>query len=134
MRMRALTITSLALGAVLAAVGAGVAQTPAPAPMPPGVHVMNGILMDGKGMSLYTFDNDREPNTSSCTGGCLTNWPALEAAEGAKNMGDWTVITREDGKRQWAYKGKPIYYFVQDKAAGDRNGDGRGGVWHLAKP
>jgi predicted lipoprotein with Yx(FWY)xxD motif len=40
-----------------------------------------------------------------------------EAAD--KDIGDWKVITRDDGSKQWAYKGKPIYYFVVDKAAGD---------------
>ena len=44
------------------------------------------------------------------------------------------VITRDDGTKQWAYKGKPLYYFSMDKAAGDKAGDGRGMVWHIAKP
>jgi predicted lipoprotein with Yx(FWY)xxD motif len=44
------------------------------------------------------------------------------------------VITRDDGTKQWAYKGKPLYYFSMDKAAGDKAGDGRGMVWHVATP
>ena len=32
------------------------------------------------------------------------------------------------------YKGKPLYYFSMDKAAGDKAGDGRGMVWHVATP
>ena len=49
-------------------------------------------------------------------------------------MGDWTVVTRDEGAKQWAYKGKPLYTFVQDKKAGDMAGEGKGGVWHMAKP
>jgi predicted lipoprotein with Yx(FWY)xxD motif len=131
--MRVLTIVlagaALAFGTTLSA------QAPASAPaMPAAVHVMGGAIMDAKGMSLYTFDNDKEPNKSSCTGNCLNNWPVLKAAATDKDMGDWTVITRDDGTKQWAYKGKPLYYFAQDKAAGDKNGDRPSGAWHLAKP
>ena len=128
--MRSTTVT-LSVALVLAAVGYAVAQTSA---MPGTVHVMNGMLTDAKGMSLYTFDNDKEPNKSACSGNCLNNWPPLKAEAGDKNMGEWTVITRDDGTKQWAYKSKPLYYFAMDKAAGDKNGDGRGMVWHLAKP
>jgi predicted lipoprotein with Yx(FWY)xxD motif len=104
------------------------------AKMPAAVHMMNGMLMDAKGMSLYTFDNDKVPNKSACAGNCLNAWPVLKADAGDKDMGDWTVITRDDGSKQWAYKGKPLYYFAMDKAPGDKLGDGRGMVWHLAKP
>jgi predicted lipoprotein with Yx(FWY)xxD motif len=127
-------LSTLTLAAMLATFSPlVVAQAPAPA-MPSAVHVMGGAIMDAKMMSLYTFDNDKEPNKSSCTGGCLTNWPALKAGAADKDMGDWKVITRDDGTKQWAYKGKPLYYFAQDKNPGDKTGDGRGGVWHLAKP
>ena len=102
--------------------------------MPARIRVAGGALVDAKMMSLYTFDNDREPNRSSCTGTCLTNWPALEADASDRNTGDWTVVTRDSGAKLWAYKGKPLYYFAQDKAPGDALGDGRGGAWHLARP
>jgi predicted lipoprotein with Yx(FWY)xxD motif len=128
--MRVITVVSSAILAV-AMSGYAVAQTPR---MPAAVHVMNGVIMDSKGMSLYTFDNDKEPNKSACAGNCLNNWPALKAEASDKDMGDWKVITRDDGSKQWAYKGKPLYYFVMDKAAGDKLGEGRGMVWHLAKP
>jgi predicted lipoprotein with Yx(FWY)xxD motif len=128
--MRAITIVAAAALAV-AASGYAVAQTPT---MPAAVHVSNGTFTDAKGMTLYTFDNDKEPNKSACAGNCLNNWPVLKAEATDKDMGDWKVITRDDGTKQWAYKGKPLYYFVMDKAAGDKLGDGRGMVWHIAKP
>ena len=48
--------------------------------------------------------------------------------------GDWSVIARDDGSKQWAYKGKPLNYWVKDQKAGDRTGDGFNKVWQLAKP
>jgi predicted lipoprotein with Yx(FWY)xxD motif len=102
--------------------------------MPSAVKATGGNLTDAKGMTLYTFDNDKEPNKSACTGNCLNNWPVLKAEATDKDLGDFKVITRDDGTKQWAYKGKPLYYFSMDKAAGDKLGDGRGMVWHIAKP
>ena len=113
--MRAMTLA--VLFSVSIAASAFAQATPA------AVHVMNGMFMDAK-----------EPNKSACAGNCLNNWPVLKAEAADKDMGDWKVITRDDGSKQWAYKGKPLYYFAMDKAAGDKLGDGRGMVWHIAKP
>ena len=127
--MRATTLlTSAALFAV-ASYGIALAAEA----MPVGVKAMAGMLEDAKGMTLYTWDNDKEANKSSCNGMCLMNWPALKAQAADKDMGDWKVITRDDGSKQWAYKGKPLYYFSMDAAAGDKKGEGRGMVWHMAK-
>ena len=128
--MRSMSVLASAIFAV-ALVGSAFAQT---ASMPAGVKVTGGMFTDAKGMTLYTFDNDKEPNKSACSGNCLNNWPVLKAEATDKDMGDWKVITRDDGSKQWAYKGKPLYYFAMDKAAGDKVGDGRGMVWHIAKP
>jgi len=46
---------------------------------------------------------------------------------------DWSVIAREDGSKQWAYKGKPLYLWVKDHKPGDATGDGFRGVWHVAR-
>jgi predicted lipoprotein with Yx(FWY)xxD motif len=91
-------------------------------------------LVDAKGMTLYTFDKDAG-GKSACNGPCATNWPPLAASTDAKPMGDWTVVTRDDGGKMWAYKGKPLYTFSKDTAAGDIKGDGfLNGAWHIAKP
>jgi predicted lipoprotein with Yx(FWY)xxD motif len=128
--MRALIVVASATF-VMAISGYALAQAPT---MPAAVKVNGGMLTDAKGMTLYTFDNDKEANKSACAGNCLNNWPILKADAADKDMGDWKVITRDDGTKQWAYKGKPLYYFAMDKAAGDKVGDGRGMVWHIAKP
>lgn len=128
--MRTSILSAVALGLVLAAGSAYSADQK----MPAGVMVMKGMIMDAKNMALYTYDRDTTPGKSSCNGMCLMNWPALKASDTDKDMGDWTVVTRDDGSKQWAYKGKPLYYYVQDKAPGEVTGDGRGMVWHVAKP
>ncbi|PWK69066.1 hypothetical protein [Aminobacter sp. AP02] len=90
------------------------------------------MYTDAKGMTLYTYDKD-SAGKSACNGDCATNWPPLMAAADAKDEGEWTVVTRDDGSKMWAYEGKPLYTFIQDKKAGDVTGEGKGGVWHVAK-
>ena len=124
-------ITTIVPSAILALMIAGFA---AAQNMPSAVKATGGVLTDAKGMTLYTFDNDKEPNKSACAGNCLNNWPVLKAGAADKDLGSFTVITRDDGSKQWAYKGKPLYYFAMDKAPGDKTGDGRGMVWHIATP
>ncbi|MFZ6675350.1 hypothetical protein [Undibacterium sp. Xuan67W] len=92
------------------------------------------ILVSKAGMTLYTFDKDVTGNGKSvCNDACLTLWPALTAAAGATGSGDYTVITRDDGSKQWAYKGKPLYMFAKDKQEGDRTGDNVKEIWHVIK-
>jgi predicted lipoprotein with Yx(FWY)xxD motif len=90
-------------------------------------------LVDMKGMTLYTFDRDSN-GMSACSGQCAQNWPPLMAPANAAKSGDWTVVTREDGAKQWAYKGKPLYTWVKDTKPGDVTGDGVNNVWHIAAP
>ena len=101
----------------------------------PPVSTQNGVLVDAKGMTLYTFDQDAANSGKSvCNGQCATNWPPLAAAADAKSGGDWSLVTRDDGAKQWAYKGKPVYGFVKDAKPGDKAGDGIKNVWHAARP
>ena len=96
--------------------------------------VSNGALVTHEGMTLYTFDKDAAGSGKSvCTGGCATNWPPLAAPADAKPAGPWTVVTRDDGSKQWAYNGRPVYRWAKDQKAGDKSGDGVGGVWHIVK-
>ena len=95
---------------------------------------MNGMLANNDGMTLYTFDKDAG-GKSACNGACAGIWPPLKAAGDAKDSGDWTVVTRDDGSKQWAFKGKPLYTFAKDQKPGDVTGDGfLNGAWHLATP
>jgi len=91
-------------------------------------------LVDPKGMTLYTFDRD-DGGKSACNGACTGNWPPLTAAVSDTASDGYTIIGRDDGTKQWAYKGKPLYTFVKDQKPGDILGDGfLNGLWHIAKP
>jgi predicted lipoprotein with Yx(FWY)xxD motif len=104
------------------------------APTKTGDSAKGKVLTDDKGMTLYVFDKD-SGGKSACNGPCTGNWPPLTAAAGAMAMGDYSVITREDGSKQWAYKDHPLYTWKDDKKPGDINGDGRlNGAWHIAQP
>jgi predicted lipoprotein with Yx(FWY)xxD motif len=117
----------LSLGAPLV-----LAQTAEPAKV--GDTTKGKVLVDAKGMTLYTLDRDTAPGKSTCNAQCATNWPPLMVSADAKDAGNWTVITRDDGGKQWAYKGKPLYFWKDDKKAGDVDGDNRNNVWHVAAP
>lgn len=93
----------------------------------------DGILVGPNGMSLYTFAKDVS-GKSVCNAACATNWPPLMAPDAAAGKGGYTVVTRDDGKKQWAYKGSPLYFWAKDTKAGDKTGDGVGGNWTVARP
>ena len=120
-------------GAVLSlASSALLAQTAGPAKV--GDTSVGKVLVDAKGMTLYTLDRDTTPSKSTCNGQCATNWPPLMVSGDGKDAGEWTVVSRDDGGKQWAYKGKPLYFWKDDKKPGDVEGDNRNNVWHVAKP
>jgi predicted lipoprotein with Yx(FWY)xxD motif len=93
-------------------------------------------LSDYNGKSLYIFKNDvKGSGASTCYDACIAAWPAYlvdSPTYSAGLSGDFTVITRTDGKYQLAYNGWPLYYFAGDQKAGDTNGYGVGEVWYLA--
>jgi predicted lipoprotein with Yx(FWY)xxD motif len=119
----------------LAFTGTAVAQTNLATP--PVVKIAtagtSSLLTGSNGMTLYTEDTDTN-GKSVCNGACAQNWPPLTAAADATPAGDFTIITRDDGTLQWAYKGKPLYFWKGDKQPGDTTGDGVAGRWHVARP
>lgn len=90
-----------------------------------------GVVVTNAGMTLYTFDKDSAGSGKSvCNDACATNWPPY-ITEDAKDSGPFTVITRDNGSKQWALKGKPLYLYVKDEKPGDMNGDNVNDVWHI---
>ena len=90
-------------------------------------------------MALYTFDRD-EAGSSACSDDCAAAWPPLTVESGAAPAGgpgvtgELGTIERDDGGTQVTYEGAPLYYYAGDSELYDVNGDGAGGVWHLARP
>jgi len=68
---------------------------------------MGPAMADLRGMALYTFDRDAA-GKSNCNGQCAVNWPPLKADGTSQPSGSWSVVTRDDGSNQWAYKGRPL--------------------------
>lgn len=95
------------------------------------VQFSGDTLINKAGMTLYTYDKDTR-GKSACIDTCARNWPPFLATAEDKPGGDFTIITRADGSRQWAYEGKPLYLWIKDAKPGDRTGDGVGKVWHTA--
>ncbi len=90
------------------------------------------VLADRRGMTLYTYTRDMIGH-SNCNDQCATAWPPLMAA--AKANGDWSIVVRDDGKTQWAYKGRALYARSTDAKPGDITGEGiDNGKWRPAAP
>jgi len=101
-------------------------------PFKVGDSALGKILVDGKGMTLYTFDKDAD-GKSMCNGDCAKAWPPAMAMESDKPVGDLKIIKRDDGTLQWADDDKPLYTFVKDTKPGDVTGDKFKDVWHVVK-
>jgi predicted lipoprotein with Yx(FWY)xxD motif len=56
---------------------------------------------------------------------CTQVWPPVLAPADAKPVGKWSIVTRNDGAKQWAYEGYALYTFVYDHRPGDVNGGRR---------
>jgi len=120
----------IAAGVLAICMSAALAQTVAPT----SADTAKGkAFVDANGMTLYIFDRDAAAK-SNCNGQCATLWLPLIADTDAKASGDFSFITRDDGRKQWAYKGKPLYTWSKDTKPGDVTGDGVNGVWHIAAP
>jgi predicted lipoprotein with Yx(FWY)xxD motif len=117
------------------------------------------VFATAAGMTLYTFrKDDTTPGKSNCTNvrattglssvpeimplpavdkrrTCIQKWFPLIAAADAAPGGDWSIITRDEGARQWAYQGHPLYASSKDRRPGDVNGLGHFQIsagWRLA--
>jgi hypothetical protein len=82
-------------------------------------------------MTLYTYLKDT-PTQSNCNDACAVQWPPI-AATGTPPSDAWTIVTRNDGSKQWAYRGRPVYGWIKDSKPGDITGEGvANGAWKIA--
>jgi predicted lipoprotein with Yx(FWY)xxD motif len=90
------------------------------------------ILNNADGMTLYTYMKDPFSGVPVCAADCAELWPPLVAPASAEVGGEWSVVDREDGTRQWVFRGKPLYTYSLDNAPGDMNGDELQQQWYVA--
>jgi predicted lipoprotein with Yx(FWY)xxD motif len=128
--MRHLNRAWFIAGILAAGIGAALAQS---VPATSADTSKGKALVNGDSMTLYTFDNDVK-GKSNCNGPCANLWLPLIATVDASASGDFSLITRGDGRKQWAYKNKPLYTWSKDAKPGDTTGDGVNSVWHIAAP
>jgi predicted lipoprotein with Yx(FWY)xxD motif len=137
MRLRALSIVAcVASGGVAgiplrAAAGQeGLAQIATPPEITIQSTPVGPMLGDLKGFTLYVTDRDREQGKSTCYGPCAEQWPPLRAEADTKPFGDWSLAPRDDGRPQWAYKGRPLYRYRWE--AKPRWAEAQNDVWRYA--
>jgi predicted lipoprotein with Yx(FWY)xxD motif len=116
------------------------AEQPAPAEAaagiatPPEITIQNTpagpLFADRKGFTLYMTERDKEPGKSTCVGPCAEQWVPLRSESDAKAFGDWTLVSRADGRPQWAYKGRPLYRYRWE--AKPRWAEAHNEVWRYA--
>lgn len=91
------------------------------------------VLTTPAGLTLYTYARDTQ-QASHCYDGCARNWPPFVASELAVDKDGFNVIERDDGSRQWAYQGQPLYTWVGDHYIGSTGGHQLGNLWYAAQP
>jgi predicted lipoprotein with Yx(FWY)xxD motif len=131
--------------AVVAGLAVGVTSTVSAAGGAATVKTRHGklgtFLVGTNGRTLYLFEKDKSKK-STCSGDCATAWPPLLTSGKPKAAGKAKAsllgtTKRSDGTTQVTYKGHPVYYFVQDKKAGDTKGEGVNGFgakWYVLAP
>jgi predicted lipoprotein with Yx(FWY)xxD motif len=96
------------------------------------------FLTDAEGMTVYLFTKDETAGESACYDDCATAWPPVPAAEGLMLppgiAGTLSAIDRTDGSQQMTYNDIPLYYYHEDAAPGDTNGQDEGDVWYVVTP
>ncbi len=107
---------------VVAAVGLRLADTD-----------LGSVIVDRAGLTVYLFLPD-EQSDSTCYGPCEQAWPVVGEITSVGDGLDAALlgsIERTTGDVQATYNGWPLYYFIDDGAPGDTNGQGVNDVWFV---
>ncbi len=107
--------------------------TPGEASIQRSVNAAGDILVDTRGMTIYTFDDDANLDGSACEDTCAERWKPLLAGQLALPFGGWSLVRRNDGSRQWTYAGRPLYTFTGDLAPSEIRGESTDTRWHVAR-
>ncbi len=90
------------------------------------------VYLNANGQALYVRQRDGM-NQSSCYGNCAREWPPYLAYGNARPHGQWSIVNRRDGTRQWAYAGHPTYMWSGDREQGQISGHRRDGTWSVLR-
>ena len=92
--------------------------------------LVGGTNSSRPGLTLYVFDSDLGTSGSTCNDECATTWPpvVVDDAE-VDNIPGLSLITRDDGSSQAAFKGRPLYFYANDTSAGEANGQAVNDAW-----
>jgi predicted lipoprotein with Yx(FWY)xxD motif len=137
---RVIVAAVVAAGLVVAGAGTGVAAGSTATVKTRHGH-LGTFLVGPNGRTLYLFEKDKTKK-STCSGDCAKAWPPLlttgkPKASGSAKASLLGTTKRSDGTTQVTYKGHPLYYFIQDKKAGQTKGqgiDGFGAEWYVLSP
>jgi predicted lipoprotein with Yx(FWY)xxD motif len=93
---------------------------------------IGSVMTTREGATVYTFDKD-QLSKPTCYADCAQKWPPVIAPDGAQPYGRMSLASRDDGRRQWAYDGKPLYTFSKDRMHGDVKGENAENDWHVVR-
>jgi predicted lipoprotein with Yx(FWY)xxD motif len=121
----ALTLTGSALGQSAHSSAATVVTTKTTS--------LGTILVTSSGQTLY-LDSADKPGHPSCTGGCLSIWPALKAsgtpkASGSAKASLLGTTKIAGGIKQVTYNGHQLYTFASDTKSKPTSGEGVNGFY-----
>ena len=96
--------------------------------------LVGGTNSTNPGFTLYAFDSDLGSAGSTCNASCATSWPPVSVTDGeVANISGLSLVTRDDGSSQAAYKGRPLYFYSGDTEASDTSGQSVSGWWKLGQ-
>ena len=154
MRRTFLSASVLLVAIVAACSGTAGSPTTVPATLPPPTTApapslaatgptvsvdSSGNFVGPNGLTLYHFDKDAADKSNCTSSQCVANWPALTVASASAitlgaglDASSFATITGPTGGLQVTFNHVPLYNFAGDSKPGDKNGDGVGGIWHIA--
>ncbi len=98
------------------------------------------FITDGDGMTLYMYPPDKRAD-SVCYDDCAKRWPPFLTETGKVDSKSTDIkaslfgtTKRKEGTTQVTFNGWPLYYFANDKKAGDTLGQGTGDIWWVMTP
>jgi transforming growth factor-beta-induced protein len=96
--------------------------------------LVGGTNSTNPGFTLYAFDSDLGSAGSTCNDSCATSWPPVLVTDGeVANISGLSLMTRDDGSSQAAYKGRPLYFYSGDTEASDTSGQSVSGWWMVGQ-